>query len=96
MGIGSIWWNENWQEKPKYSEKTCRNATFFNTNPICPDLGSNPGRRSGKPATNRLSYGTAFCPVYFTGSIIKTITEVYCIYMFTKFPFFFVNLIKFQ
>jgi hypothetical protein len=30
--------------------------------PLCPsqipyDLGSNPGRRGGKPATNRLSYG---------------------------------------
>jgi hypothetical protein len=24
------------------------------------DLGSNPARRGGKPATNRLSYGTAF------------------------------------
>jgi hypothetical protein len=38
-----IWWNE-WQGKPKYSEKTC------------PD----PGRRGGKPATNRFSYGAAF------------------------------------
>jgi hypothetical protein len=32
--------------------------------PLCPpkithDLGSNPGRRCGKPTTNRLSYGTA-------------------------------------
>jgi hypothetical protein len=32
---------------------------------LCPpqishDLGSNPGRRGGKPATNRLSYGTAW------------------------------------
>jgi hypothetical protein len=32
--------------------------------PVCSpqiphDLGSNPGRRGGKPATNRLSYGTA-------------------------------------
>jgi hypothetical protein len=26
-------------------------------NPILPDPGSNPGRRGGKPATNRLSYG---------------------------------------
>jgi hypothetical protein len=26
-----------------------------------PDPGSNPGRRGGKPATNRLSYGTAYC-----------------------------------
>jgi hypothetical protein len=25
--------------------------------PTWPDLGSNPGRRGGKPATNRLSYG---------------------------------------
>jgi hypothetical protein len=25
-----------------------------------PDPGSSPGRRGGKPATNRLSYGTAF------------------------------------
>jgi hypothetical protein len=29
------------------------------TNPTRPYLGSNPGRRGGKPATNRLSYGTA-------------------------------------
>jgi hypothetical protein len=27
-----------------------------------PDLGANPGRRGGKPATNRFSYGAArFC-----------------------------------
>jgi hypothetical protein len=29
------------------------------TNPIWPDPGSNPGRRGGKPATNRLSCGAA-------------------------------------
>jgi hypothetical protein len=29
-------------------------------NPTWPDPGSNPGRRGGKPATNRLSYGAAF------------------------------------
>jgi hypothetical protein len=28
-------------------------------NPTWPDQGLNPGRRSGKPATNRLSYGAA-------------------------------------
>jgi hypothetical protein len=32
---------------------------FVTTNPTWPDLGSNPGRRDGKPATNRLSYGAA-------------------------------------
>jgi hypothetical protein len=29
-------------------------------NPTWPDPGLNPGRRSGKPATNRLSYGVAY------------------------------------
>jgi hypothetical protein len=29
-------------------------------NPTWPDQGFNPGRRGGKPATNRLSYGAAF------------------------------------
>jgi hypothetical protein len=28
-------------------------------NATWPDLGLNPGRRGGKPATNRLSYGAA-------------------------------------
>jgi hypothetical protein len=57
--LWSSWWNEDWQGKPKYSEKTCPTATLSTTNPTRPDLGSNPGRRGGKPATNRLSYGTA-------------------------------------
>jgi hypothetical protein len=53
------WWNEDWQGKPKYSEKTCPSATLSTINPTWPDPGSNPGRRGGKPATNRLSYGAA-------------------------------------
>jgi hypothetical protein len=44
--------------KPKYSEKTCPSATLSTTNPTWPEPGSNPGRRGGKPANNRLSYGT--------------------------------------
>jgi hypothetical protein len=51
------WWND-WQGKPKYSKKTCPSAALSTTNPtFCPD--ANPGRRGGKPASNRLSYGTA-------------------------------------
>jgi hypothetical protein len=30
-------------------------------NPTWPDPGLNQGRRGGKPATNRLSYGAALC-----------------------------------
>jgi hypothetical protein len=44
--------------KPKYSEKTCPSAALSTTNPTCcPD--ANPGRRGGKPVTERLSYDTA-------------------------------------
>jgi hypothetical protein len=57
--LWSSWWNEG---KPKYSEKTCPSATLSTTNTTWPDLGSNPGRRGGKPATIRLSYGTALYP----------------------------------
>jgi hypothetical protein len=32
-------------------------------NPTWPDPGLNPGHRGGKPATNRLSYGAAWCSV---------------------------------
>jgi hypothetical protein len=54
------WWIEDMQGKPKYSEKTCRSATLSTTNPTWLDPGLNPARRGGKPATNRLSYGTAY------------------------------------
>jgi hypothetical protein len=55
------WWvwgsrqNENYPGKPKYSEITCPTPTLSTANPIWPDLGSKPGRRGGKPATNHLN-----------------------------------------
>jgi hypothetical protein len=48
------------REKPKYSEKTCRSAILSTTIPTWPDLGSNPGRHGGKPATNRVNYRATF------------------------------------
>jgi hypothetical protein len=53
------WWNEDWQGKLKYSEKTCPNAILSTTNPTWLDPSSNAGHRGGKPATNLLSYGAA-------------------------------------
>jgi hypothetical protein len=38
--------------------RSSRRKPLYTTNPTCcPD--ANPGRRGGKPETNRLSYGTA-------------------------------------
>jgi hypothetical protein len=71
-------WNEKWQGKPKYSEKTCPSATLSITNPTWPDLSSNPGFRGGKPATNRLSYGTASLdtlPLEYSGQGVNITTH---------------------
>jgi hypothetical protein len=64
-----IWWNEDWQGKPKYSEKTRPSATLPTTNPTWQDPRSNQGRRGGKPATNRLSYVAANNATYCSGKI---------------------------
>jgi hypothetical protein len=40
------------------------NATLSTTNPTWIDPGANPGLRGERPATNRLSHGTAF-DIYF-------------------------------
>jgi hypothetical protein len=51
---GGSQWNVNWKGKPKYSEKIRHNATLSTRHSTWPDMGSIPGRRSGKPETNRL------------------------------------------
>jgi hypothetical protein len=69
------WWRNRWndlQGKPKYSEKTCPSAALSTTNPTCCPY-ANPGRRGGKPASNRLSYGTAINTVLVCVFIISDI-----------------------
>jgi hypothetical protein len=53
--VWSSRWNENWQGKPKHSEKLCPSVTSSTTNFTWPDLASNPVLCGGNPATNRLS-----------------------------------------
>jgi hypothetical protein len=54
--VWSSQWNE-WQAKPKYSEKSCPSATLSTMNTTWPGLNSKLAHRYGKPATNRLNYG---------------------------------------
>jgi hypothetical protein len=57
--LWSNWWNEDWQGKPKYSEKTSPSAILSTTNTTWTDPNLNLGCRGGKPTTNCLSYGVA-------------------------------------
>jgi hypothetical protein len=69
-------WNGIDREKPTTRRKTCPSAT---TNPTWTDPGSNPGLRSGRPATKRLSHGTAVMAVKISmqGLNCYKITEQY-------------------
>jgi hypothetical protein len=54
-----------WQGKSKeLGERTCPSATLSTTNPIWIYPGANPGRRSDRPATNRLNHGTTHYSPY--------------------------------
>jgi hypothetical protein len=56
----SNWRSEDWQGKPKYSEKTCPSATLSTTKSHMTRPGLEPQTaEGGKPATNRLSYDAA-------------------------------------
>jgi hypothetical protein len=95
-----IWCNEDWQGKPKYSEKTCPSAALSTTNPTWPDPGSNPGRRDGKPATKRLSCGAANRQLRFRWVLTAATVPVTLIFCtidvtnnITHFPL--INLINF-
>jgi hypothetical protein len=71
-----ILWNEDWQGKPKYWEKTRPSATLSTTKHTWPDPGSNPGRRGRKPAANRLSYGAALAVELRKILLIKEHTRI--------------------
>jgi hypothetical protein len=52
-------WNDidTWNKRSR--RKTCPSATLSTTNPTGNDPCANPGLRNERPATNRLSHGTA-------------------------------------
>jgi hypothetical protein len=63
-----IWWNEDWQGNRSTRRRPAPGPLFSTTNPTWLDPGSNPGRRGGKPAANRLSYGAAKLQHYFSNT----------------------------
>jgi len=53
-------WNGTDRRKKSTLRKTCPSATLSTINLTWTDLGSNPGLRGERPATNRLSLTTAY------------------------------------
>jgi hypothetical protein len=67
--------NEIDRGKPTTRRKTCPSATLSTTKATWTDPGSNPGLRSGRPATNRLSHGTALSRFWFKYLLKQTFFE---------------------
>jgi hypothetical protein len=103
---GWWWWawsnrcNGNWQGKPKYSKKTCPQCHFFHhKSDMTWPLGSNPDRRGGKPAIDRLRYGRAYtefrayllsllsCKNFFHSSLLPLFCLRHCIEQSDVFMF---------
>jgi hypothetical protein len=57
--FGERWRNDMTGENRRTRRNTCPSATLSTTNPTWIDLGTNPGLRGERPATNDLSHGTA-------------------------------------
>jgi hypothetical protein len=69
--------------------KICSRATLSTTNPTWTDPGSNPGLRDGRPAANRLSYGTAHIETLMSQvvSFFKVLVPELCIGVVLVFVF---------
>jgi hypothetical protein len=67
--------------------ETCPSATLSTTNPNWPDPGSNPGRRGGRPATNRLSYGGNHKTILFIDITLRESNPNFAQLLFLHSPF---------
>jgi hypothetical protein len=76
-------WNENWQGKPKYSEKTHPSAAF-STNPIWPDLGSKADRRVGSRRLTAWAMARALSQRIYLPCILHTTTLKMEAYVFFR------------
>jgi hypothetical protein len=56
------WWNDIFAGETEELGENLPSATLSTTNPTWIDPGANPGLRGERPATNRMSHGTA-CPM---------------------------------
>jgi hypothetical protein len=65
-------WNEIDRGKPTTRRKTCPSATLSTTNLTWTDPESNPGLRGERPATNRLSHGTAVYVILLSDLVWRT------------------------
>jgi hypothetical protein len=73
------WWNDIFAGETEVLGENLPSATLFTTNPTWIDPGANPGLRGERPATNRLSHGTAFCYLFslFVLIILLQITNIF-------------------
>jgi hypothetical protein len=81
------WWNYIFAGEIEVLGENLPSATLSTTNPTWIDPGANPGLRGERPATNRLSHGTAYFARYndvvigHTHSVTVTLYFLWYIYI---------------
>jgi hypothetical protein len=75
--VWSSRWNENWQGKPKYLEKTCPSATLSTTNPTYPDPRWNPDTALGRYRLTAWAMARQKCG-YSENYFIAEFRNVFC------------------
>jgi hypothetical protein len=67
--------------------ETCPSATLSTTNPARITLGANTGLRGKRPATNRLSHGTAKISNFTTGGYHKPVHSTFLHPIYIRFSY---------
>jgi hypothetical protein len=65
------WWNDIFAGETEVLGENLPSATLSSTNPTWIDPGANPGLRGERPATNRLSHGTASLENLIVVNLVK-------------------------
>jgi hypothetical protein len=73
-----IWWNDDWQGKPKYSENTCPGATLSTTNPTWPARVRIPVAAVGSQRLTALAMPRPFFFILFVSLLALRPLLAYC------------------
>jgi hypothetical protein len=66
------WWNDIFAGETEVLGENLPSAILSTTNPTWIDPGANPGLQGERPATNRLSHGTASVSVFICQKYART------------------------
>jgi hypothetical protein len=75
------WWNDIFAGETEVLGENLPSATLSTTNLSWIDPGANPGLRGERPATNRLSHGTAILRIIIDKYLARKRRKIYWVFV---------------